>query len=199
MLVVGGAYSAEDIAVNLYKFGANHVTIAMRGEKMDFIFPDGVEQKPKVQVKRIEGRAVEFSDSTVREYDAIIKCTGYLHSFPFLEKSIRPELTNVLNPPLYQHVVSPQCPALFFMGMADQLYTMLMFHAQAQYIKGVILRELKIPESLEERLAWIEDDANRAGGLEGKKARLTYQGQYVAELCKLVGETPYNIDSFIME
>lgn len=86
MLVVGGAYSAEDIAVNLYKFGAAHVTIAMRGDKMDFVFPEGVEQKPKVEVKRIEGRAVEFSDGTVREYDAIIKCTGYQHSFPFLHK-----------------------------------------------------------------------------------------------------------------
>ena len=42
MLVVGGAYSAEDIAVNLYKYGAEHVTIVMRGAPMAFPFPKTV-------------------------------------------------------------------------------------------------------------------------------------------------------------
>lgn len=85
------------------------------------------------------------------------------------------------------------------MGMEDQLYTILMFHAQAQYIRAVIMGELKIPESVEERLAWIEEDFNKVAGLEGKKARVSYQGEYVEGLCKLVGESPYRLNHFYVE
>ena len=94
----------------------------------------------------INGSTVTFKDGTKADYDVIIKCTGYQHSFPFLSKgnqmsylslltSFNLELmlkaTNQLCPTgLYNQCVSLQNEKLFFIGMADQFYTFTMFQLQ---------------------------------------------------------------------
>ena len=104
VLCIGGSYSAEDIALQVYfkpskvkkqnliqcwKFGAEYAHITHRSPTQ-LAYPDW----PKEVLERpiltnIEGNTVTFKDGTTGEYDVIIKCTGYLHSFPFLPKGNR--------------------------------------------------------------------------------------------------------------
>ena len=72
--------------IQCWKFGAEYAHITHRSPTQ-LAYPDW----PKEVLERpiltnIEGNTVTFRDGTTGEYDVIIKCTGYLHSFPFLPK-----------------------------------------------------------------------------------------------------------------
>ena len=74
--------------IQCWKFGAEYAHITHRSPTQ-LAYPDW----PKEVLERpiltnIEGNTVTFKDGTTGEYDVIIKCTGYLHSFPFLPKGI---------------------------------------------------------------------------------------------------------------
>ena len=165
ILVVGGSYSSEDVALQCYKFQATKVTIVNR-RKMGFKWPIGVEEKPFTEIKLMgPGKKVTFTDGTEDEFDVVVKSTGYLHTFPFLDEAIRLNTPNVFNPPLYMQIVFPKNPRIFYMGMQDQFYTMSMFYLQALYIRDVLLGKTKVPETEEERMKWIENDAVRGNNL----------------------------------
>ena len=43
LLMIGSSYSAEDIALQCYKYGAKMVTCSYRTQSMGFKWPDGIE------------------------------------------------------------------------------------------------------------------------------------------------------------
>ena len=49
---------------------------------MGFNWPEGVIERPILT--DINGSTVTFKDGSTEDYDVIIKCTGYLHNFPFM-------------------------------------------------------------------------------------------------------------------
>ncbi len=70
---------------------------------MGFDWPEGMEERPLLV--GLEGRTAHFKDGGSREVDAIILCTGYQHSFPFLEEKLRLRTYNRLYPPqLYKGI-----------------------------------------------------------------------------------------------
>lgn len=95
-------------------------------------------QTPKPRVVQIKEHSVVFSDETEAEVDAIVYCTGYRLSFPFLEDpDLRPTRTASTQPrvatderdtraepwlpcgektALYQRVFHPNYPNLAFIG-----------------------------------------------------------------------------------
>ena len=86
LLLVGASYSAEDIALQCIKYGAKKVICTWRSKPMGFLFPDSIEERPLVQ--RFEGKTAFFKDGSMAEVDAIMMCTGYLHSYPFLRSQM---------------------------------------------------------------------------------------------------------------
>ncbi len=50
-------------------------------------FPVGVEEKAKTEIASIAGAQVTFTDGSSQDYDVIIKATGFLHDFPFIEQT----------------------------------------------------------------------------------------------------------------
>ena len=65
MLTIGKSYSAEDIASQIHKFGANKVLFSHRAKDADgnwvatgLKWPDGVEERPLI--KNVEGKTVTF-------------------------------------------------------------------------------------------------------------------------------------------
>ena len=83
VLCIGGSYSSEDIALQCWKFGSKFAHITHRREdNMGFEWPEGVIERPILT--DIKGSTVTFKDGTTEDYDVIIKCTGYLHYFPFM-------------------------------------------------------------------------------------------------------------------
>ena len=85
LLVVGSSISAEDIALQTIKFGAKKVVCTWRTKPMGFKWPAQITEKPLMT--KIEGNTVHFKDGTTEVVDDIILCTGYLFSFPFMERA----------------------------------------------------------------------------------------------------------------
>ena len=87
LIVLGSSYSAEDVALQCYKYGAKSVTIGYRNNPMGFKWPSGMKEVHYLD--KLEGKKATFKDAHTQDVDAIILCTGYLHYFPFLERSLK--------------------------------------------------------------------------------------------------------------
>jgi hypothetical protein len=74
---------------------------------------------PKPNIERLEGDSVRFTDGSVEAIDAIIYCTGYQITFPFLPETVMSVRENRVS--LYKRVVSPELPGLFFIGLLQPL------------------------------------------------------------------------------
>ncbi|BAU44595.1 NAD(P)-binding domain-containing protein [Leptolyngbya sp. O-77] len=120
LLVVGSSYSAEDIALQTYKYGAKSVTISYRTAPMGFKWPEGIEEVPLLT--KLEGKVAHFQDGSSKKVDAIIFCVGYQHSFPFLEDSLRLRTKNRLYPgALYKGIFWLPNPKLMYLGNAGSV------------------------------------------------------------------------------
>ena len=189
LLIVGGSYSAEDIALQNLKYGAASITCTYRSGAMGFKWPQGIEEVPLVT--RFEGNKAHFKDGSAREVDAVILCTGYQHHFPFMADDLRLKTHNRLWPPgLYKGVIWTDNPRLVYLGMQDQYYTFSMFDAQAWYARDVMLGRIALPprEEMErDSAAW----AAREEALQNPIEDIDYQTDYCKELS---AATDYTID-----
>ena len=150
---------------------------------------------------------VHFKDGTSDEYDAIIKCTGYLHKFDFLGDDLKLNSRNVFVPPgLYKQTVSMRNNRLFFIGMQDLFYTYTLFQAQGSYhlkwcrvddpyslaylCRDIILNKFVLPDKAAQEQAWKEDDA-QAELCKDAFDQISFQTKYVNGLTELTGEGSY--------
>ncbi|WP_033289424.1 flavin-containing monooxygenase [Amycolatopsis jejuensis] len=192
LLVLGGSYSAEDIALQTKKYGASSVVISHRRAPMGFRWPAGIEEMPLLA--RLEKDTAVFADGTRRQVDAIILCTGYLHRFPFLGKSLGLRTKNVLYPAdLYQGIFLVSNPGMMYLGMQDQFYSMTLFDAQAWYARDVVLGRIRLPARAEmERdiAAWRD----REKALTGPAGQIDFQADHIRELLKEVDYPAFDLD-----
>ena len=90
ILIIGARWSAEDLALQAFKYGAEHAIISWRtmphGQDW-FEFPEGIEQRPLVE--KVDSKSAWFKDGTTAEVNSIILCTGYRWHFPFLAEDLR--------------------------------------------------------------------------------------------------------------
>ena len=192
MLIVGASYSAEDIALQCHKYGAKSVTISYRTSAMGFKWPDGVKEVPLIT--RIDGKTVHFKDESSAEIDAIILCTGYLHSFPFLADDLKLRTHNRLYPDgLYKGIFWQDNPKLMYLGMQDQYYTFSMFDAQAWYARDVVLGRIALP-SAEEREQDIDNWRSREEQLKDPIEDIDYQTDYTKDLCAPTDYPTFDLD-----
>jgi len=192
LLVIGGSYSAEDIALQARKYGASSVTISYRTEPMGFAWPAGIEEVPLLS--GVDGGTARFADGTAREVDAIVLCTGYQHSFGFISDELRLRTANVLYPgDLYKGVFWLGNPALMYLGMQDQYYTFTMFDAQAWYARDYVLGRISLP-GREEMAADIARWRGRLARCAGPSEEIDFQAGYLADLNKDIDYPGYDLD-----
>ena len=184
VIVLGSSYSAEDIALQTYKYGAKSVTIGYRHKPMGFKWPKGMKEVHYLD--KLDGKKAIFKDGHAQEADAIILCCGYLHYFPFLEKKLRLKTNNRLYPPkLYKGVVWQDNHQLFYLGMQDQFYTLNMFDAQAWYARDVIMGKIKIPNATtvaKDIDAWVA----REEKLENPIQQIDFQTDHSKDLSSVI-------------
>jgi trimethylamine monooxygenase len=192
LLVMGSSYSAEDIALQCKKYGAEHVTITYRTAPMDFPWPEGIEEVP--QLKKVDGNTAHFTDGSIRRCDAIILCTGYQHHFPFMEDSLRLVTSNILYPEkLYKGVFWEDNPKCMYLGMQDQFYTFTLFDAQAWYARDYILGRIQLPSKAEMQqdiAHWME----REGQNRNAEDQIDFQANHLRDLVKDTDYPDFDID-----
>lgn len=201
LLVIGGSYSADDIALQCSKFGARAITISYRTCPINFKWPANVKEVPMLQ--RIEGRTAHFKDgSSVDDIDCIVMCTGYRHHYPFMAEQFRldwPSNSYAL-PNLYKGVFWVTQPRLAYIGMQNQFYTFTLSDTQAALVRDVFLGYVKLPASDDEsaRQADIDtwrkrEDAILAGDFEGQAY---FQTEYMRDILSCCDPTTAPIFDF---
>jgi dimethylaniline monooxygenase (N-oxide forming) len=128
-----------------HKLGEAHPTIS--SEILTRIGHGRVTPKPNIE--RLEGERVRFTDGSVEDVDAIVYCTGYKISFPFLSEDVIDPADNVV--PLYRRVVHPDRPGLYFIGLVQPLGAIMpIAEAQSEWIADVLegVAELPSPEQM---------------------------------------------------
>lgn len=192
LLVIGGSYSAEDIALQSLKYGARSVTISYRTAPMSFAWPEGIEEVPLLT--HIDGSTAHFADGSLKDIDAVVLCTGYQHSFPFMEEALRLRTANELYPEgLYKGVFWIANPKVMYLGMQDQYYTFTFFDTQAWYARDVVLGRLVLPacdEMVEDVASW----RGRQHLLAGPSDDIDFQADHLAALAKDVDYPAFDLD-----
>lgn len=108
--------------------------------------------QPRRDIRRFNGRQVEFVDGLIEEYDTVIAATGFKITFPFFDKTFISFDEDV--PPLYQHIFHPAHPTLLFIGLVQPLgsiWPLSDLHAKlaANFITG----NYKLPKDIHNRIA----------------------------------------------
>ncbi|MER6328195.1 NAD(P)-binding domain-containing protein [Streptomyces sp. NPDC001034] len=105
------------------------------------------------------GHRVRFTDGSVEEFDAIVWCTGFKFSFPFLPKELTPVMVGPMR--LFRRIVMPDHEGLFFLGFAKTLSAITpVAEAQAEWTADLIEGRTRLP-GREAMLAEIAADERR--------------------------------------
>ena len=186
ILIVGTSYSAEDIGSQCWKYGAKSITVSHRTAPMGFDWPNNWQEVPLLT--KVVGNTAHFKDGTIKDVDAILLCTGYIHHFPFMAEDLNLRTANRLaSANLYKGVAWADNPNLFYLGMQDQWFTFNMFDAQAWYARDVIMGRVALPTQPEMQ-ADIDDRQTREAAGSDDYDAIWYQGDYIKEL---IAETDY--------
>ncbi|GMH76764.1 hypothetical protein TrRE_jg2006 [Triparma retinervis] len=184
VVIVGNGNSGEDIALQCHKYGAEEVKLTYRTERSKIKWPSGIEEIPNLaRVGGPEGRTCYFKDgSSVDGVDAIVLCTGYKHSFPFMDRDLKLETPNNLYPKnLYKGVAWVDNPALYYMGMQDIWIGLKVYDCQAFWVVDNILGGAGGGVGREARErdieGWVErlEEVKRKGSEEGREDPTTYR------------------------
>lgn len=192
VLLIGSSYSAEDLSLQVKKYGAKSVTISYRTAPMGFAWPEGVSEVPLLV--RLEDNVAHFVDGTTRKIDTIIMCTGYRHYFPFVEDSLRLRTKNVLYPEnLYKGVFWAPNPKLMYLGMQDLFYTFTLFDAEAWYARDYLLGRIT-PPSADKMHADIASWRARQDKVANWYDAVDFQAEHIKDLLADVDYPKFDVE-----
>ncbi|MCJ1475831.1 hypothetical protein MMC13_004495 [Lambiella insularis] len=151
VLVVGNAASGTDIAAHLLPHAALPLLLSSRSESPLAPPPAGVLSLPEIAAYLPPSphlpRAVRFANGHVESHlDAVLYCTGYLYSFPFLPRDTPPLTTGHRVPALYQHLFSIAHPSLAFLLLPTRVLPFPLAEAQAAVVARVWAGRLPLPD-----------------------------------------------------
>lgn len=195
LLLVGASYSAEDIALQCLKYGAENIICTWRSKPMGFTWPKEIQEKPLVQ--KFVGKTAHFKDGTTAEIDAVMMCTGYLHSYPYLRENLRLKSKNVLYPPgLFKGIVWQEGGnnKLLYAGVQDQYYTYTMFDVVGYWAAKFVMGDINLPDAGSMEADW-KNWVARNKTLKDCHEEIDFQTDFVLDIVKDLGtEYPYNLD-----
>ncbi|MER5376613.1 NAD(P)-binding domain-containing protein [Streptomyces sp. NPDC002553] len=100
---------------------------------------------PKPAIERFDGDRVVFADGTSERADAVVHCTGYRMSFPFLPAGCPVGPQGSVE--LYKRVVAADRPGLYFVGLVRPLGSITrLVEAQSRWIARLVTGDTVLPE-----------------------------------------------------
>ncbi|XP_078609484.1 uncharacterized protein LOC144880836 isoform X1 [Branchiostoma floridae x Branchiostoma japonicum] len=191
VVVVGAGNSGLDIALEVSKV-ARRVVLSHDKELVVSKLPRNLTQSTGIKSFR-SPRTVEFKNGEELNADAVIYCTGYSYSFPFLTRECGVCVERGRVSPLYKHVVHTTHTTLSFIGVCNKICPCPQFHLQVQFAMAVLDRSLVLP-SKEEMDKEVERDYSERleSGMAPHHAHVlgNKQWEYHVELARLAGCQP---------
>lgn len=159
VLVVGSSASAIDIGTQISEVSKGKLLTSQRTKS--YLLPPTAHDKvyfPEIAEflsPASHNRAVRFADGRIEsEIDAIVFCTGYLYSFPFLSSLDPPLITDgrrTVN--TYQHLFYIYNPTLVFPVLTQRIIPFPFAESQAAVFARVWSGRLTLPSQTEMK-AW---------------------------------------------
>lgn len=111
-----------------------------------------------------EERAVRFSSGEVeKNIDAVLFCTGYFYSFPFLKELDPPVITDgSYARHLYKHILYMEDPTLAFLGIPQRIVPFPVSECQSAWMARLWAERLPLP-SQDEMRQWEADLLRKQG------------------------------------
>jgi hypothetical protein len=99
----------------------------------------------KPAVTGLRGTRAQFADGTAEQIDAVIYCTGYKISFPFLGPGLAPTGPS-RSLALYRRVVPPALPGLYFIGLVQPIAAVIpIAEAQSHWVADLLQGRAALP------------------------------------------------------
>ncbi|XP_078524904.1 senecionine N-oxygenase-like [Lissotriton helveticus] len=142
VVVLGAGPSGIDIALEICTV-AKQVILSHHKTLLKCPLPANLQQAPSVQ--GFSSMSVHFQDGSLQQADVFIFCTGYNYRFPFLMHQTGLQAGGVSLPPLYKHLIHPELPNLFFIGLCTAVCPFILFDCQVQYCLAVLSGSCRLP------------------------------------------------------
>jgi len=98
----------------------------------------------KPNIDRFDRSHVRFTDGSTEQVDAVIYCTGYKISFPFLDQAL--VSADDRHIPLYRRIVSPTRPGLYFIGLVQPIGAVMpLAETQSQWVADLLQGRAALP------------------------------------------------------
>ncbi|CAO1382341.1 unnamed protein product [Diamesa hyperborea] len=150
VLIIGAGPSGVDITKEVCH-SAKRVTLSHHlNKEIKSNFLDNVDQKPDIQ--EITENGVIFNNGEKVKYSAIIFCTGYQYTFPFLSADCGVICVDNYMKPLYKHCLNINRPTMGIIGLPYYVCTVPMFDLQVRFCLKFMtgLKELPSKEEMME-------------------------------------------------
>lgn len=177
VLVVGNSASGFDIASQLHAVVQQPLFQSIRTEGSPIASPS-IRVLPEINIFKPETAEITFIDGTIlHDVDAVIFCTGYLHSLPFITPPGKPLITNGNRVEgTYKHIFYAADPTLAFVGLATKVVPFPVAQSQASVIARVYSGRLKLP-TVDVMRKWERDEIAKRG-----IGRMFHYHQYPADV-----------------
>lgn len=152
VIVVGAGPSGLDIAMQIAQVCKSPLLRSVRAPSS--LKEDNKEEVSVIAEFLIEQRGVRFADGRIEtDIDAIVYCTGYLYSYPFLE-SLDPPIvtTGRLVHRLYRQLFNIDYPTLAFAVLQKKIIPFPLSEVQASAVAKVWSNKLHLPRKEEMEL-----------------------------------------------
>lgn len=137
---------------------------------------------PKPAIGSFDGDRVVFTDGTSVTADAVVYCTGFRMTFPFLPAGCPVAADGSVE--LYRRVVPADRPGLYFVGLVRPVGSITrLVEAQAQWVARLVDGEAELPaagEMREEISTYLSGIVQRYGRAPGASVQVDV-GPYLAE------------------
>ncbi|SLM38714.1 flavin dependent monooxygenase [Lasallia pustulata] len=200
VIVVGNSASGVDIGNQIAEVCKRPLLQSQRQES----YLDIGQSSQKFVVPEIiqfmeADRAVRFSNGRVeKNVDAVLFCTGYLYSYPFLLRVPKFVWDGQRTQHLYQQIFHITHPTLAFLALPQKIIPFPLAECQAAVVARVWSNRLSLPT--EKDMAQWEDSVVKERGTGARFHNLTFplDAEYINELhCwslrgqpKIKGKTP---------
>jgi hypothetical protein len=152
---LGAGPSGIDIAIDIASC-AEFVYLC-HGKKpfVETGFPPNFAQKPSIS--SFKENTIVLTNGEVLQVDTVVYCTGYQYEMDFLQNGFDLEVTPRRVSPLYMHLMHPDYPSMFFVGLCFIICPFPHFDVQIRYAISILTGETFLP-SKNEMMEWIRED-----------------------------------------
>jgi hypothetical protein len=193
VVIVGCSVSGAELALELRRVAKEvHLSTKSTEETITSAMSKSVARyenlhlRPQVEHLREDGTVV-FDDGSFVVADAVIYCTGYNYSFPFLDTNGKVTVDDNRVGPLYEHVFPPElAPSLSFVGIPAKVLLPVFIEVQARWVAQVLSGRRTLPS--QEEMQRAVEEHSRGMEAAGLPKRWTHDMFLDLERCDDSGE-----------